>query len=141
MSQENISTIRDGYESFARGDFGSLPFDAQIEWIEPDVEGIWGHGTHRGRDSVIKEIFGPLGEHFDDFRVQCDQFLDVGEQVIVTGRFLGRGKETGNELNAPFAHFWTLRGGKVTKFQNYTDTANWLQALHHLHIEEPAGGR
>ncbi len=78
-------------------------------------------------------------ERFDDFRMQCDQYLDAGEHVVVTGRFLGRGKETGNELNAPFAHIWTMRNGKVTQFRNYTDTANWLRAMYRVHIEEPVG--
>jgi ketosteroid isomerase-like protein len=71
--------------------------------------------------------------------VQCDQYLDAGERVVVTGRFLGRGKDTGNELNAPFAHIWTLQNGKVTRFQNYTDTANWLRALYQVHIDQPVG--
>jgi len=137
MSQDNLSTIREGYDLFARGEFSRLPFAPQIEWIEPDVEGMWGGGTHRGLESVIKEVFEPAFEKFDNFRVQCDQFLDAGDQVIVTGRFLGRGKDTGNELNAPFAHFWTLRNGKVTVFRAYTDTANWLRALHRVHLEEP----
>ncbi len=139
MSQDNIATVRGAYDAFARGDFAQLPFDRKIEWIEPDVEGFWSRGTHRGPEAVIKEVFEPTLERFDDFRVQCDRYLDAGEHVVVTGRFLGRGKDTGNELNAPFAHIWTLRNGKVTQFQNYTDTANWLRAMYQVHIEEPVG--
>ena len=139
MDQNNVATIRGVYNSFARRDFSRMPFDPQIEWIEPDVEGLQSRGTHHGPEAVIKEIFEPCLDRLDNFRLQCDQYLNAGDQVVVTGHFLGQGKDTENELNAPFAHIWTLRNGKVISFQNYTDTANWLQALYQVHIEQPAG--
>ena len=115
------------------------PLIGRSKWTEPDVQGLWFHGTHNGLDAVIKEVFEPTSDKVDDFRLQCDQYLDAGEYVVVTGRFLGRGKDTGYGLNSPFAHIWRLRGGKVVSFQNYTDTASTLQALYHVHIEEPVG--
>ncbi len=139
MSQNNITTVRDAYDSFARGDFAHIQFDRNIEWMEPDVEGIWCRGMHRGSDAVIKEVFEPTSDKFDDFRLECDQYLDAGEHVVVTGRFLGHGKDTGNELNAPFAHIWRLRNGKIVSFQNYSDTANLLHALYRVLIERPVG--
>jgi uncharacterized protein len=139
MSNDNVATVRGVYDLFARRDFASMPFDPQIKWVEPDVEGSPVSGTHHGRESVIKEVFAPCLDRLDNFRLQCDKYLNAGDQVVVTGYFLGRGKDTGNELNAPFAHIWTLRNGKVTSFQNYTDTANWLQALYTIHIDQPVG--
>ena len=65
MSQDNIETMRNAYNAFARGDFSQLPFDRQIEWIEPDVEGFWSRGTHHGLEAVIKEVFGT---HFGKVR-------------------------------------------------------------------------
>jgi ketosteroid isomerase-like protein len=139
MSKDNIATIRGAYDSFARRDFAHMPFDAQIEWIEPEVEGSPVSGTHRGPEAVVKEVFEPALERLDEFRLRCDQYLPSGDKVVVTGCFLGRGTETGNELNAPFAHIWTLRNEKVVSFQNYTDTANWLHALYKVHIDQPIG--
>ena len=59
--------------------------------------------------------------------------------MIVIGRFAGRGKETGIELNVPFAHVWTLHGSMAVRFQGYTDTANWLHALYRLNVGHSAG--
>ena len=139
MSEKNIATIRGLYDAFARRDFASMPFDRRIEWVEPDVEGSPVSGTHVGPEAVIKEVFEPAIEKIEKFRLQCDQYLDAGDKVIVTGRFLGRGKDTDHELNAPFAHIWTMRNEKVVSFRNYTDTANWLQTLYQVHIDEPVG--
>jgi uncharacterized protein len=144
MPQDNITTIRGLYDAFARRDYTKMPFDPNIKWVEPEgIEGVTptGTGTHYGPQAVIDEVFKPCVEKVEDFRLQCDQYLTVGDGnlVIVTGRFIGRGKETGNNLIAPFAHFWTLRNGKIVMFQNYTDTANWLHALYQVHVEQPVG--
>ena len=137
MSQDNIATMRGAYDAFARAILAQLPFDRQIERDRADVQGFGPRHDH-GIQAVINEVFEPTLERFDDFRVSAT-VSDAGERVVVIGRFLGRGKDTGNELNAPFAHVWTLRNGKVTQFQNYTDTANWLRAMYQVHIEQPVG--
>lgn len=139
MAQKNIGTMRAAYDAFAKGEYTRLPFAPDIEWIEPDVEGLWTRGTHHGVDAVIKDVFESTVERFDDFRVQCDEYLEAGNRVIVMGRFMGRSKETGNRLNAPFVHVWTLRNGKIISFRNYTDTANWLHAMYTVHLEHPVG--
>jgi ketosteroid isomerase-like protein len=139
MSETYVSTVRDFYGAVARGDFARIALDPEIEWIEADVPNLWFGGTHHGRDAVLREVVEPAFAKVDAFRVQCDQFFDAGDHVVVTGRFRGRGKDTGIELNAPFAHIWTLRGDKAIRFQGYTDTANWLDALYRLQVEHPVG--
>jgi uncharacterized protein len=139
MSKNNVDVIRSFYDTVARGDPNTLPIDPQVEWIEPEVSGLWFGGTHHGPEAVINDVMKPALEKFDDFRVESDEFLDAGDRVVVTGHFRGREKETGIELNSPFIQIWTLRGGKVLRFQGASDTANWLQAMYHLQIEQPAG--
>jgi uncharacterized protein len=139
MSQTNLMTVRDFYGAVAQGKFASLTLDPQIEWIEAEVPDLWFSGTHRGPDAVFREVIEPTYEKVDAFHVQCEQFIDAGDHVIVTGHFRGRGKERGIELFAPFAHVWTLQGNKAVRFQGYTDTATWLYALYGLHVEHPAG--
>ena len=73
MDQDNVATIRGAYNVFARGDFTRLPFDPQIEWIEPDVEAFQSRGTHRGPEAVIKEVFEPTLDRLDNSRLQCDK--------------------------------------------------------------------
>lgn len=141
MERNNVEIVRSGYEMFAKREFTALPFDPEIEWIEPDIEGLWESGTHHGMQAVIKEVFRPIDEKFEDFRLECEQYLDAGDHVVVTGRFLGRAKETGHELDARFAHVWTLRDGKAVRFEGHSDTANWLRALYRVHLEQPEEAR
>jgi ketosteroid isomerase-like protein len=131
MSEENVNILRQGYDAFNRGNIDTVMglMDPNIEWQEPDVEGLPQRGTHHGPDAVANNVFGPVAENWDDFQVVPEEFLDADDRVIVLGHFQGRGKATGRTLDAPYAHVWTLRDGKAVHFRSYTDTANFLQSL------------
>ena len=126
-----MNIMRQGYDAFNRGDIDTVMgiMDPEIEWREPDVEGLPARGTHHGPEAVANEVFGSVAEHWDEFQVAAEEFLDAGERVIVLGHFRIRGKATGRSVDAPYAHVWTLHDGKVVHFRNYMDTATFLQAL------------
>lgn len=47
----------------------------------------------------------------------------------VEGRYRGRYRKTGKKFDAQFCHVWTMRGEVLTRFQQYTDTAQWQAAM------------
>jgi ketosteroid isomerase-like protein len=117
---KNVDLIRGGYEAFARQDIPAVLalFDQNIEWRTPDTlpEG----GTVRGPQGVAR-FFQSLPKLYAELRVQPDEFLDAGDRVVVLGHHRGRAARGAFEVG--FAHAWTLRDGKVTRFVEYTDTA------------------
>ena len=131
MSEENVNIMRQGYDAFNRGDIDAVMdiMDPEIEWQEPDVEGLPDRGTHHGSQAVANDVFGSVAEHWDEFQVVAEEFLDAGDRVIVLGYFRARGKATGRTVEAPYAHVWTLRDSKAVHFRNYMDTATFLQSL------------
>ena len=131
MSEENVNILRQGYGAFNRADIDTVMglMDAEIEWQEPDVEGLPQRGTHHGPEDVANNVFGAIVENWDGFQAVPDEFLDAGDRVIVLGHFQGRGKASGRTLDAPYAHVWTLREGKAVHFRAYADTANVLLSL------------
>jgi hypothetical protein len=52
--------------------------------------------------------------------LETDQFLDAGDHIVVTGRFVGRNGE-GRTLDAPCAHVWRMSDGAATHFASYAD--------------------
>jgi len=131
QDQENIKLIKRFYDAASRGDLGPArkALDANVEWIEPNVPGLWFSGTHRGADAVWKEVMGLTGDKFDNFRVDMKRFYAVGDNVIAIGYFHGRAKNTGKQLDAATAHICTLRDGKLVRFQTFHDVDNWLETL------------
>lgn len=93
-------------------------------------------GTWRSLDEIIKGLFGPLRRDWSSFAVNAEHFVTQGDEVVSLGRYVGTYKATGRSMTAPFAHHWTARGGKVTRFVQYTDTAKVLEA-----VSRRAGGR
>jgi ketosteroid isomerase-like protein len=131
MSEENVKLLRQGYDAFNRGDIDTVMglMDPNIEWQEPDVEGLPQRGTHHGAEDVANNVFGAIVGSWDDFQAVPEEFLDAGDRVVVLGHLQGRGKPNGRTLDAPYAHVWTLRDGKAVHFRAYADTANSLQSL------------
>src|SRR5689334_18567932 len=65
---------------------------------------------------------------FDEFYAKGDEYFESGDHVIVLGRYFGVTKK-GRRVRARFAHFWTLRDGKVGRLQQTADTLLIAQAL------------
>jgi ketosteroid isomerase-like protein len=128
MSQQDVETIRGGYDAFNRKDIPAVleRFNPQIEWHEPGG-GRAPVGTFMGPQSVANDVFATVPQNFDEFKAEAERFIDAGEYVVVVGRFGGRSKR-GSPLDAPFVHVWTMRGGKASRFQQYVETAAWAKA-------------
>jgi uncharacterized protein len=128
MAGGNVDLVSGAYDAFNRGDIDSVlaVMDGEIEWHEPGGGNAPG-GTFRGPGSVANDVFARVPEHFDDFRVEVEQFIDAGEQVAVIGRFRGRAK-SGKDLDAPFVHVATVRDGKEVEFSNYVAADEWAEA-------------
>ena len=48
-----------------------------------------------------------------------------GADVVALGRYTGTHAASREPLDAQFVHHWTVEDGKVTRFQQYTDTWQW----------------
>lgn len=119
----NLETIRETYDAFAQGDVEAVlaTFADDITWVE--AEGGPHGGTYHGPDEVVENVFGPLAEEWDVFRVEPERFIDGGDTIVSTGTYSGTYSATGRSFEAPFAHVWELEDGHVVRMQQYVDTA------------------
>ena len=125
-----VELVQRSYEAFARDDLDGVLADMapDIEWHQ--AQGLPHGGLYRGLDEVRRNIFDPLDEEWwDEFSADPDEFLDAGSEVVVLGRYRGRAKGTGKQLDVPFVHVWTVQGGKAVRFRQFLDTAGWIEAL------------
>ena len=120
-----IALIRKLYD--ARGNvntFKSLLADD----LEYDIaEGFPNGGVYRGIDRVVNDFFTFLAD-FDEFYAEGDEYFESGDHVIVLGRYVGVTKKR-RRVQARFAHFWTLRDGKIVRLQQTADTLLIARAL------------
>jgi uncharacterized protein len=126
----NTEIVRGIYEDFAKGDIPAVlgAFDENIEWNEAENFVYSDGNPYIGPNRILEGVFVRLGGEWDNFSALPEEIVDAGDIIIAIGRYTGRFKKSGKEVNAQFAHVWRLRDGKATSFQQYTDTAQFVQA-------------
>jgi ketosteroid isomerase-like protein len=119
-AETNLELARRAYESWSAGDI-----DAMLETATPDVEfvpaiaaGVEG-GSVNGPDQV-RHFFADLKETWETFRLQVDEFREVGDRVIGVGRLTAKGRGSELELDQPiYSVLWF--DGKVARMQSFLD--------------------
>ncbi len=129
MSQENVHLIESFYAAAGRGDvptvMGLLAPDA--EWREAEGFLYAAGNPYIGPNAILNGVFLRLATEWEKFAANIENYHDAGDTVIATGRYTGTYRETGKPINAQFAHIWTVSGGRITRFQQYTDTLQAAQ--------------
>jgi uncharacterized protein len=131
MSEENVETVRRGYELYAVGDVEGVAAlfadDAEL----PDAGGLGvagtGAGMRYGPEGFIRATEEVL-EAFVDYSVEPENFIDAGNAVVVPVRISGRGRASGAMLEMRIAHVWVLSDGKVIRGGVYRSAEEALEA-------------
>jgi len=123
---DRTAIIQNIYSAFAAGDGSRLgQWLADTHWIE--AAGMPYGGTYRGFSEIAENVFGPISSDVQNFTARPDEIVPAGEdKVLATGTYRGQG--SAGEVEVPFAHLWTVQGGKITNFVQYADTHLFRQA-------------
>ncbi len=127
--RENTQIVQQAYHAFQNGDIPALlnALSEDVEWVVPEVEGlpgegVPGRGTWRGPEQV-GEFFRILSDTQEPRGLELREFVAQGDKVVLLGHYVWHVKATGKEWESDFVHALSVRDGKMTRFQEYTDTA------------------
>jgi hypothetical protein len=131
MPQNQSELIRGLYDAFARADvpFVMGHFLPDLVWNEAENSIYADRNPYVGPQAVLEGVFFRLATEWTDYRVIAEEITGFGDLVLAQGRYRGTNKVTGCAIDAQFAHVWTLAGGNVARFQQYTDTAQFRAAM------------
>ena len=128
MSQENVEVIRAMYEHWARGDFPPSFMDPDVEHSRigaqtPDMEGEF-HGLGELSRSMVEYL-----QAFSDLRIEAEEIIDLDDdRVLVLSRHTAQGKLSGAPIDHQLGDLFTLRAGKVVRYDSYWDRAEAMRA-------------
>ncbi len=119
MSQENVEIVRM---------FLSAGVDEALPHADPDI--VWNPIEElptQGHDAVRASLAHWKAE-WDDYKLMPEEFVDMGDRVVVTVRLRGRGRGSGVEIAARFYDVYTLHDGKIVRMDQFTERSEALAA-------------
>jgi ketosteroid isomerase-like protein len=127
MSEENLEVVRKAYEAFGQGDLPTVfdLLDPEVVFYQSELL-PWGgrREGHEGMRSFLEDLTSAT-----ESQVKPDEFVEAGDHVVAVGRTRGRVRATGEEFDVRAVHVWTLKEGKVVRFEAYIDTPKMRDAL------------
>ena len=117
--------IKKLYDAFAEGNIPVVlaGMDDNIVWNEAEGNSLADGNPYKGPDAVLNGVFARLGAEWENFRLVDINLHEMADnQVLATLRYHGQYIKTGTSIDAQAAHHWTLKDGKVIRFQQYVDT-------------------
>jgi ketosteroid isomerase-like protein len=136
MSRENVEIVENllaGAEAMDKAaliaalpDLIAQAADPEIEWVE-DPQRLDAR-VFRGHDGV-RQSFEHWLEQWDEFGYEAEKFIDCGDDVLVVGHELARGMASGVNLNVRQYSVWTIRAGKIARYQEFYDEQDALKAV------------
>jgi ketosteroid isomerase-like protein len=129
VSRQNVDIVGAILEAFNRGDMrGFLDMcDPDIEWdlsrrlIDP--------ATYQGHEGIERFFEQQLEAWEEAPRMEAEDLIDAGDQVVAFVRVHGRGKGSGAAVDARIAQVWTIRREKATRLEYYGDRTEALKAV------------
>jgi ketosteroid isomerase-like protein len=127
MSAQDVELLRGLYEDWANGDYSRADvFSPDVEFtIEDDFPDIMIEPGLRGLQAAMRMWFSAWER---PFTIVADEFLDLGDQVVVTVHWSAANKVSGSKVERPAAHLWRMRDGKAVSLKLCRDRAEALVA-------------
>ena len=126
VSEERFALVNRALEAFSGDDIEAL-----LATMSPDIEGrplasVWPK-TYHGHEGVAK-WWRDVSELWETFGVEVDSLREVGERVLIVGRYVGRPLGTVTDIQAPLAGLVTFDGDRASAISFFLDEAQALAA-------------
>jgi uncharacterized protein len=131
-SPGNVAVVDGLYKSFAIGDIPNAlaTMDPNIIWNEAEGFPYADRNPYIGPQAVLEGVFARIGEEWEYWNLTDIQLHDMSNnQVLSTLRYKAKYKKNGAEIDAHVAHWFTLKDGKIIRFQQFTDTGQVVRAM------------
>lgn len=119
------------YAGFDSGDMDAVLalMADDIVWHEAESNKLADRNPYIGPQAVVEGVFARLAEDFEGFAVEIGNVIEDGDTVVMQGRYRARAKASGAEINPQIIHWWTVKEGKISAYQQHVDTFALAKAL------------
>lgn len=128
MRESDVQAVRASYEALNSGDIeATLAVTApDVEWHEssalPDAD------VYRGR-KALRAFLEEFLQSWERFHQEVEDVVVEGDRAALMIHLTARGRGSGAEVDARYAHVWTLRDGLGVRVDAYYDREAALRAI------------
>ena len=121
MSEQDVQLVRGVFEAINRRDVQAMldayHRDADMSTLTSELV----HGKSYRGHTGIREYFSSFADVWEELHLEPEEIRDLGDRILVVGRWSSRGRESGAEVEAPAAWIFVVRDGKVVFSRAYRD--------------------
>ena len=131
-SPDNINVIKKLYDDFAKGDIPAVgtAMDEIIEWHEAESFPYADGNPYIGFEAILNGVFARIGAEWEYWNLTDLNYNEMSNNMIlVTGRYQAKYKKNSAIINLQMAHLFSLKDGKIIKFQQFADTKGIADAI------------
>jgi uncharacterized protein len=127
MSQENVEIVRKVFDAMSARDRERAISYAAPDMVLDATRRVFNPTTYHGPEG-LQQFTADMDEVWEEFHADPDEFLVAGDSVVVTGRMAGKGRGSGVVVERDFAGVWTVRDGRVVRWEIHPNRAAALEA-------------
>jgi ketosteroid isomerase-like protein len=125
----NVDIVRDAYEGFrASGQLLAELAAPEFVWDMSHFHGWPEEQVYEGVEGAERFLREWLAA-WDDWELRVEALHEAGDKVLAVVHQHGRSRASGLPVDMSFAQVWTLRDGKETRMEMYSDPNEAFQAL------------
>jgi len=132
MAQSNVEITASAFAAYASGDEQGLRelMDPEIEiYAEPGMINAGRYTGWRGWQQWTSE----WDDAWEEISYEPLEFIEVGDSIVVAPtRVVGRGAESGLEIDRVFGYLYEIRDGKGVRFHTYGSKERALEVAAEL---------
>ena len=136
MMPGNADLVRPIYEEWGRGNWRPRfdAYDQHMEWGWSDEFPGLG-GVYEDHEDPNPRLRAWLNG-WEDWRAKADDFLEIGDYVVVLASYYGRGKGSGVEIRQEGAHVFKFRDSKVIRLEIFATRAKAIESVRAARAKE-----
>jgi ketosteroid isomerase-like protein len=131
MSEENVELVRGTYEAAYEAG-GQADYDAVVSYFHPEIE-FHAYprspevGVYHGKQA-LREYLENAWEHYERGRIEVEELLDAGDQVVAVITLHAVPKRGQNEITVHIVEVFTIRDALLAERRSYSTRSEALEA-------------
>ncbi|MEA2721466.1 MAG: uncharacterized protein QOJ39_3330 [Candidatus Eremiobacteraeota bacterium] len=131
VKDDAVAQVQGAYADFQSGNIGSLlnRCTDDIDWETPGAgTAIPYAGPIKGK-AAVGQFFQSLNDTVEFHDFQTREFISSDDTVVTLGSFDATVRATGIRVAEEFAMVFRVRGDKIVKFREYSDSRRLAEAF------------